>query len=408
MSKDDAPYITIANWNVGGARCLKLKQPARAAFRTRLNNVLQTILLKGADIAMLQEVVEYSQKGIPAKPENVLVLDQDGRFQCGDDGKVSYNYYPCWLIDNQRHSHQGKWNDVIEEGEWEKSDNGPYFAQGNAILVKNGIDLHPIWSLPKHSKRPSGGIGDATKAPGYDFIEHVPLNPGLYFGNRDTEPRDASVAHIVLTELWRGASSVGDLKHPLDIFLVNLHLTTLTMERDGVPDAEKAAEETRLRQLDIVLNQIVSPYNRWRREGFPIRGTHYRPNEEETHERYHPLWVIAGDFNFTPESTEYHRMVRRGFLDLLDPVAKAASTKKRPHTKARREGEKPTHTLDYIFAGPLFQSVDPGVAEDNTEHNRVLNRPADYGVSDHYPLLYQVPISLGEPSRCKYCPDGGG
>ena len=55
------------------------------------------------------------------------------------------------------------------------------------------------------------------------------MDSGLYFGDRNTEPRAALVSHFI----YDSGPSTGDPK-PLDIFVVNLHLTTLMMEREGV------------------------------------------------------------------------------------------------------------------------------------------------------------------------------
>lgn len=415
-------YITIANWNVGGAKYLKLisreenkrapgvDEPldgeAREDFRDRLNEVLRSVLDDRPEIVTLQEIVRYADDGNEDSAEHVLKLD-DGNtsFACG---AVKYKYYPCWLINNHDHWHQGKWDNSIVAGGWISEKPGrPFFAQGNAILVRDDINLYPIWDVPRVKTEPpddplTTGAHHANEADGHRFIEQIQLHPGLYFGDRDTEPRAASVAHFVLSYLPCGTAVPHKLEFPLDIFVINLHLTTLTMERDGVPDTDKAGEQTRLRQLEIVLNQIVSPYNRWRHEGFPIRGKHRIPNARQSHTRYNPIWVIAGDLNFTPESMEYHTMLRRGFMDLIDPAHKFAP-KNRGHTKAAGAGNVPTHTLDYVFAGPLFQSIDPVFAEANTGNNHVLNNTAKYGVSDHYPLRYQVPILLQESTRCKRC-----
>ncbi len=169
-----------------------------------------------------------------------------------------------------------------------------------------------------------------------------------------------------------------------------------------MPQVDMAGEHTRLRHLEIILKQIVSPYNRWRRECFPIRGDHSTPQQRETHTRYNPIWVISGDFNFTPDSKEYDAMVRGGFIDLIPSVFNNEPTK-RPPTKATGTERFPTHTLDYIFAGPRFHAIDPLVADDNTEENRVPSGKPYSEVSDHYPLIFRVPIEQNEPDPCKYC-----
>jgi endonuclease/exonuclease/phosphatase family metal-dependent hydrolase len=218
-------------------------------------------------------------------------------------------------------------------------------------------------------------------------MEVVKLESGLYFGDRNTEPRAALVTHLVLSELPHTHSN-GILERPLDVFVVNLHLTTLMGEREGIPEIDDEATQTRLRQLDLVLNGIVSRYNKWAKDGFKIRGKKVEPRDGETHKRHSAIWILAGDFNFTPESTEYQTLIRRGFIDLI-----------RNHelgSKTSGLGATPTLTVDYVFAGPRFEAIDPAVAREGTIQNH-LEVTDDTRVSDHFPLIVSVPIVLPEP-----------
>lgn len=436
MPEVKAPYITIANWNVGGAKILQLvskdptkrrKDPrveaprpgeSREDVRAKLNTALRALLSNEPEIVTLQEVVCYAEDGKENNAEHALDISDESCFECNTN--LKYRYYPSWLIDTDHQSHTGKWKKVIECGGWITDRSDPFFAQGNAILVRSDLQLYPVWGIeyegfrsPGHDGRNSDKSQDsydveklkkANEAKGHRLVEHVPLQPGLYFGDRDTEPREASVAHLVLSQLNRERKPTLKLEFPLDIFIVNVHLTTLTLERNGVPGVDREGEQIRLRQLDIILKQIVSPYNRWRFECFPIRGDHRFPEKWETHSRYKPMWVIAGDFNFTPDSNEYDAMVRGGFIDLIPRIYKRDPTA-RPPTKASGTDRPPTHTLDYVFAGPRFHAIDPQVADNNTQNNEVLHDPKKgfYGISDHYPLLFQVPIEVDEPVFCKPC-----
>jgi endonuclease/exonuclease/phosphatase family metal-dependent hydrolase len=183
------------------------------------------------------------------------------------------------------------------------------------------------------------------------------------------------------------------LLKPLDVFIVNLHLTTLVAEREGIPDIDEEASQTRLRQLDIVLNGIVSRYNRWRKDGYKIRGKAPALRKgKDTDKRYPPIWVITGDFNFTPESVEYQTMVRRGFIDMMPKRARHQVPHHQP-TKAPGIGNDPTITLDYLFAGPRFEAIDPSYNEDHIGNNRV-DTDEIVRVSDHYPLIVDLPIRL--------------
>lgn len=231
-------------------------------------------------------------------------------------------------------------------------------------------------------------------------MEVVALESGLYFGERNTEPRAALVVHIVL-------SQIGDeeLPYPLDVFVVNVHLTTLMLEREGVPAVDEKAAQTRMRQIDSVLNDVISRYNEWRAQSFVIRGEHIPPNSKdgrvETHDRLPPIWIIAGDFNFTPESLEYATLVRRGFLSMVPG-----------RTKAKGLGNDPSLTVDYIFAGPRFEAIDPDRAEDFRENRNKVDVDDDTRVSDHFPLFASVPISIelgaatDKKCRCGNCAQG--
>jgi endonuclease/exonuclease/phosphatase family metal-dependent hydrolase len=152
------------------------------------------------------------------------------------------------------------------------------------------------------------------------------------------------------------------------------------MEREGVPEVDRLASRIRLAQLDIIFDGIVSRYNRWKRGGFLQRGEHRRPESWETFERYEPLWVLTGDFNATPKSVEYQTILNMNFLDVV--------TNKGGGTKAPGAGNPPTLTLDYVFAGPAFVSLDPLVLPSG-----ILNNQVHYElVSDHLPMIANVPV----------------
>lgn len=369
--------LKILNWNIGGAKYLQLKSitspkchdksESREHFRKRLNSVLVELIKNNTpDVITLQEVVRYEENG--NEPQALHVIDVP----------KSYEYFPLWLIDTQHHSHQGKWDKVREEGEWAEN---AFFAQGNAILISKSISYCPIYGLPNVGQKPTGqGTRDRT--------EVVKLESGLYFGDRNTEPRAALVAHLVLDRLTDEHGNTQQLNNPLDVFVINLHLTTLMFEREGIPEIDEEAAQTRLRQLDIVLDGIVSRYNKWRKDKFKIRGKLVAPRDGETHDRHPPIWVIAGDFNFTPESTEYQTLVRKGFIDLIPSHHLG--------TKASGLGHKPTLTLDYVFAGPKFEAIDPGFAKQGISGNHV-QWDKSTKVSDHFPLMVDVPIALAKP-----------
>lgn len=344
--------FTILNWNIGGAKYLELKEDERNKFWDVLNKELKGLVHKHTPhVFTLQEIVRYGTSSQDA--EDIV------------DRIEGYRYYSFTLIDTDRLSSKAKWNKVKRAGGWGQDS---YFAQGNAMLLRDDILHSPVWALPAR-------LHNFTKT--RHFIEQVNLESGLYFGDRDTEPRSALVTHLVF-------NPKSPNEDPLDIFVVNLHLTTLMMEREGVPEVDMKASRIRMGQLDVIFSGIVSRYNIWKQQGFPERGEHRQPESGETFKRHQPVWILAGDFNFTPESMEYETIKKMNFIDV--------HPNKGTGTKAKGKGKLATLTVDYIFAGPKFISLDPLI----TDHAILRNGPPDYSVkvSDHYPLFATIPLAI--------------
>jgi endonuclease/exonuclease/phosphatase family metal-dependent hydrolase len=353
--------FTVLNWNIGGAKFLEEKKDAREVTRSQINHALRTILTDRAmgpqpDVVTLQEIVQYKE---PGDQEMKEILDEI----------PGYSYFPFKLIDSKILSSKAKWNKVAKGGDWPP---GTSFAQGNGFLIKDDAPHFPVWDLSDLGQ-PRPGTEDQK-----DLIEHVHLESGLYFGDRDTEPRAALVAHFIYDP-----KDLKVEKKPLDIFVVNLHLTTLAMEREGVPEIDMLAVKKRQVQLDVVFNGVVSRYNSWRQGGYLQRGNQPELKSHETNKRHAPVWIIAGDYNFTEESAEYAYIKSMNFIDTV-PTLEQKNTAGWGHgTKASGVGQPPTLTLDYIFAGPRFISLHPAIS---LHQNRVIHDP-EVRASDHYPLL---------------------
>ena len=354
--------LKLINWNIGGAKYLELREKkdvqrgekSREKFKDELNKALEFILSTNPHIVTLQEVTMYEEHGNKKNAECIIKPTTI----------IDYDLIDYMLIDTERHSHQGKWNKIIEKGGWDRD---AFFAQGNAILVRKDIteQMHPIMSLPGHgvtytkwldaniaagSKLESSEIGKSVPIPTFppvatniSRVEDIYVFSGLYFGNRDTEPRAASVIHLTIDDPQNDNT-------PRDIFVINTHLTTLTTEREGVPSIDKEASKKRLVQLDIIMDGIISEYNIWRKDEYKIRGEKAFRLDEETETRSNPIWLIAGDFNFTPDSKEYREIIAQNFTDLIKDHARG--------TKSHGLGKDPRLTVDYVFAGPLFGSID--------------------------------------------------
>lgn len=404
----------MINWNIGGAKFLELprrkdwekdenpNKPEPIMFREKFKSDLQEALeeliqhlRREPHIVTLQEVVQYHEDGDSENPRNIFKQNFFDRLGYG------FHFFP--LIDSKSFSAQAKWHKIKKLGYWKQKS---YFAQGNAILVKKNIKIFPVWGIPKIDtdlktynqyrgvKGPKDNIKsdyehcetlNETRAESSPDIESasevVFVEKGLYFGDRNTEPRAAIVTHVVLDGEF---TSDTRLARPLDVFIINLHLTTLQYEREGIPAIDEKGEKRRLTQLDIVFNDIISRYNSWKQEkDYKLRDEKYPTiNDIETTDRYKPVWIVAGDFNFTPESTEYAYIVKRNFISLLDG-----------RTKASGLGAEPTLQVDYVFAGPLYYSIDPSDATNRVRSNRVEE---DVKVSDHYPMIVTVPILVEE------------
>lgn len=345
--------FTILNWNIGGAKFLEDPPHKRPETKLKLNEDLLTLIndYKRPHVVTLQEIVRYENRS-----GNItdLIKPIDG-----------YSLHQIELINSKSLSNKTKWKKVEKNGEWSP---GTYFGQGNAMLVRKDIPHFPVWDLSFNADRHP--INDPH------LIEKVNLESGLYFGDRDTEPRAILVAHFIFNPIQ------GNHK-PLDIFVLNVHLTTLTREREGIPEIDLKASSMRQVQLDVIFKGIVSRYNNWRRLGYPEREK-VRPQAHwETYDRFEPVWIVVGDFNFTPESVEYESIQRMNFMDMV------------PHkgtgTKAKGVGQPATLTLDYIFAGPKFISLDPLLMEKTIHENKVVQNGKG---SDHYPIYAHIHLKL--------------
>jgi endonuclease/exonuclease/phosphatase family metal-dependent hydrolase len=360
--------LTVLNWNIGGAKFFETgKRADRKIFRDKLNRILKELVcdsdLPKPDVVTLQEIVQYQE-------------DDDEDIQDIIDNIPGYYYFPFILIDSKISSSKAKWEVVKKNSDW-----GPntYFAQGNAFLIKKEAPLFKVWDLSNLDQDRPEIINPKH------YIEKVHLDSGLYFGDRNTEPRASLVAHFIYDptkQYYQGQKNIIERK-PFDIFVVNVHLTTLKMEREGVPEIDTMASKIRQGQLDVIFNGIVSRYISWRLSGYKQRGIEINPNDKETFDRYSPVWIIAGDFNFTEESSEYESIKRMNFIDTVPPDGK--KTQFGYGTKSKGREIDPTLNLDYIFAGPKFVSLSSAIGL-TLYSNRVIHDHR-FRVSDHYPVL---------------------
>lgn len=403
--------IRVINWNIAGAKYFEKSETERGIFKENIQKALIRLIEDYIpDVITLQEVVNWGDKNDENGVVKEFLKDANDIIDIYSINKIleenkleTYEYFFYPLIDTEKVSSKAKWKKVIKKGKWylkELEDNIKekdltdndiedlinkvydklYFAQGNAFLFRKDIGHFPIWDLSKYPN------GKNRTAENRNSIEKVHLDTGLYFGDRNTEPRAALVAHFIIFP----EKDKDNMAKPMDVFVVNTHLTTLRMERDGIPQIDLEATKMRLAQLEIIFYGIVSRYNMWRQDEYRQRNDPYKPKKGETTERHNPLWILAGDFNFTPMSIEYDKINKMNFMDLIP--------EKRSGTKAQGIGQDPTLTLDYIFGGPKFISLNPIITEPKLKDNVVINHKG-VRASDHYPLFAKIPVEVSEKRK---------
>lgn len=188
--------IKLVNWNIGGAKYLETND---SSVRKQLQDGLTYLVNdKKPHVICLQEFTQFATSGRQEDAIDVVTCP------------TGYIRYPICLIDTDRHSHQGKWNNVRDKGKWPPQ---TYFSQGNAIFVRSDVSVFPVWSLPscevtfeawrnERTKRPLStdqAIRNPLPLTDYQAVpEDIILQTGFYRGTRDTEPRAATVLHLVI------------------------------------------------------------------------------------------------------------------------------------------------------------------------------------------------------------------
>jgi len=372
--------LKVLSWNICGARFLDLEEksetrneePPRESFRKAINKTLRKLIREHEPhVIALQEVAEFSASGNISRKESMLDIPDE------------YIYLPSMILDTARYPFQNKWQNARQKGGWSTDS---YLAQGNAFLVRQDLPVFPAAILPV----PGMLFEDYCRAISPPFepsrnlqslVSEIPLHPGLYFGDRDTEQRGCSVLHIVLGE---PKSKMGEPHHPpLDIFVLNTHLTTLISERTR-ETTNPEAEKIRMKQLQTIIGSIIERFEGWYNGGFKIRGKKVEPTPFETHDRRPPAWILTGDLNITPGSKEYNYLINeKGFKDPADQ--KCTGTKKQD-----RDSEPPI-TLDHILARQSTKLFHKKHRYELSGRCSVLT--IEGNPSDHYPLLAILSIS---------------
>lgn len=340
--------LRLMTWNMGGVPFLKLPPEERDARKDACRQVFERLTAEyKPDVIVLQEVVLYSEDGDQGNAKDRIVPPEN------------YFYQAHMAIDTVRQNHPDKWDPIrsTKAGRWPEK---AYLGQGNGFLWRKDMPHCSIWDYRRKTVNTNARLE----------AEAVRVDTGIFTGNRDTEPRLAVVAHFIHPETRR------------DIFIVNVHMTTLKGEREGFPERDDRGSKIRRQQVNIVLNGIVSRYNEW-------RDKNQRPATDQR-----PIWILAGDFNATEDSEEIAKIKRMNFMDLCQDVRSRG-------TKRSKNGEPGGITVDYIFAGPQYYSFDPFVVENRLKEFTFMDAPPPRGpiygdhidaVSDHYPVFAWFPM----------------
>ena len=326
-------YLTIASWNMAGASLLKTSIKKRAEKHQTYNKQLKNLIAKTEpDIILLQEIIRYG--------------DKNGQSQELFDIPSGYYYTASMAIDTVNNSYPPKWNKIRREGGWPKN---TYLGHGLGILWKKNLAHSSLWNTEPSNQ---------CTGPKLE-TEAVRFETGLFTGNRDTEPRMAMVAHFHLAE------------H--DFFIINVHLTTLKGEREGFPEKDQLGSSIRQKQVDILLNGIISRLNSDRQERFARIGLKAKPG----------IWLLGGDLNATMDAPEITKIQQLNFARLCSDAP----------TKRGKKGNKPTIKVDYFFAGPKYYAFNPVILQDSLNNNENSFLICDgLKVSDHFPIVARFPI----------------
>ncbi len=332
--------LKIMSWNMAGAKLLgKLSpqpQPVAVeyidAYKSVWSETKNTYLNQFGkndftpDIILLQECIGF----IDTRGEN----DQCGRWQKASHILESiFSDYSCFFfpsVSSHKNPHPAK---------WEKYNLPKYIEaqQGYGICVKTKENLRKLWITNKDNNKAPGEF-DIPEPNQYQLcFEAINTTTGAYLGTRDTEPRLAVLGRMKLE------ISPGNERY---INFLNIHLTTLKGEREGNIKLNRVASETRLTQLNLILNNVISAYQGSQEYRVPRISEAYKED----------IWVIAGDFNATPDSVEISLIRRMGFID-GNPIKQlydvTGQYKGMVGTKWSLDPKRslPPTVVDYIFFG---------------------------------------------------------
>lgn len=353
--------INVMSWNIAGAKMLKHLDyaPDKAtssyveAYHNAWTQIVRDLLPKYSggpkypDIILLQECIGF--RDIRANPS--------GRWESGKRvlqqifrGYESF-FFPA--LSSRTHPHPGKWQPFKLGNTRNFIPDNVEAQQGYGICIRDPSMLRKLWIEDEDESQ----ISHHSDWPGSDFelcFEVINATPGLYLGNRDTESRLMVMGRIKME------SAEGVERY---VNFVNVHLTTLKGEREGIPDINEKAQDIRLNQLDLLTTHVISAYQKIKTHRIP------RPKAQSKED----IWILGGDFNATPDSEEIQR-IRQIFVEgnddnrIIDP---SGTYRDQVGTKWSLYNSKMQPVvLDYVFCGLKHTSFSSPKQVDITDSQR--------------------------------------
>lgn len=335
--------VSIMSWNMAGAKLFeqldskpdpvagRYTTAFRKTWENSIRSWLETSDHDGPDIILLQECIGFED----------MSDTPSGRWQTGSSILSEiFSGYQCFFfpaVTSHNNPHPGKWNRYAEGGA--VTNYIPAYVdiqQGYGICIRKGISSRKLW-IPWEDPESAPADADQVDTDCVSCFEPISITTGLYLGQRDTEPRLVIMGRVKLES--------GNESRYLNY--LNIHLNTLNGEREGSVRLNRRAGASRLRQIELILDNIVSAYQETARYRVPAgKGQSQRD-----------IWIMGGDFNTTEESEEISIIHQAGFIDAIpDKRIEDANLDSALHNQIGSkwsliDNQTPAINVDYIFCG---------------------------------------------------------
>jgi len=343
------------SWNMAGAKLFEHLEPEpepaagryvaafRRAWEQSICPWLATPDKDQPDIILLQECIGFedcsSSPSIRWQSGSLILSEIFAGYECF--------FFPA--VTSHTHPHPGKWLRYSEAGADENFIPAHVdIQQGYGICVRKGISPRQLW-VPHLNPKDATTDSDQAGPDWVSCFEPISITTGLYLGNRDTEPRKVILGRVKLDDQ-------GESRY---LNYLNVHLDTLSGEREGNPQLNRRAGASRLRQIALILENIVSAYQETTQYRMPIDGGQDGGD----------IWILGGDFNMAPDSAEVRLIQDSGFLDVIpDKRIQDADPTSLLHGQAGSKWSlnnpgRPPIVLDYIFCGLEGQGFTRGALD---------------------------------------------